>query len=91
MRLRPGLSLGLFAVLLACLEALPAAFAGRVAPSGFVTPRRGPYAGKRIPFGDNSREYTRIAEYTVAQIEAFLQGKVKPPPSRELREFLAGK
>ena len=54
--------------------------ADQKAPSGTLIPRRGPWAGQECRYGDGSHEYTRISEYTAAELEAYFAGKKKPAP-----------
>jgi hypothetical protein len=61
--------------LVVALALVSVALAERRAPSGSVTPRRGPLAGQVCRYGDGLHEYFYLAEYTAAELEAFLQGK----------------
>lgn len=61
--------------LVATLALVSVALAERRAPSGSVTPKRGPLAGQACRYGDGLDQYFYLADYTAAEMEAFLQGK----------------
>ncbi|HEX2570010.1 MAG TPA: hypothetical protein VH877_10675 [Polyangia bacterium] len=62
-------------ITLAVVSVVSVALAERLAPSGSVTPKRGPLAGQPCRYGDGLHEYFYLADYTAAELESFIQGK----------------
>ncbi|HEX2574168.1 MAG TPA: hypothetical protein VH877_31770 [Polyangia bacterium] len=76
---------------LALVSLVSVALAERRAPSGSVTPKRGPLAGQTCLYGDGLHGYFYLADYTAAELEAFLQGKKSTTDFRVLAVLRAVK